>query len=199
VIAVEKELFDKQKYLVIRNFFHPIDVARMAKRMHYLKLMGVLEQDRQCPRSYSIYGDPIQSEFQELYKEKLESCIGYKLFPTYTYSRIYSPKEILERHRDRPSCEISLTATLDYETFDNEPWEIYVEPGIKYKLYPGDVLVYKGCDLDHWRDMFIGVYQTQVFMHYVNANGKYHMYKYDGRPSLGSSVSTKVEVKEQVT
>lgn len=188
---MEECLFDEQNYLVIRNFFDKKDVQRMSKRMHYLKNRGYLVQDDQCPKSYSVYGDPIQSEYQELYKEKLESAIGYKLFPTYTYARIYSPKEILEKHRDRPSCEISLTATLDFDTFDDEPWDIFVEPGISYKLYVGDILVYKGCVLEHWREKFIGVSQTQVFMHYVNKNGPHHDHKYDKRPSLGASLETK--------
>jgi hypothetical protein len=99
---------------------------------------------------------------------------------------VYSPKEVLKRHRDRPSCEISITATLEYDTFDDEPWDLYVEPDIKIKLYPGDALVYKGCEIEHWREKFIGVFQTQVFMHYVDANGPYAECKYDCRTSLTS-------------
>ena len=191
-----REIFDEEKYVILRNFFETKDVQRMSKRMHHLKNLDVLVKDGQCPKSYSVYGDPIQTEYQELYREKLESAIGYKLFPTYTYSRIYSPKEVLEKHTDRPSCEISLTATLDYDTFDNEPWDIFVGAELKYKLYPGDVLVYKGCELEHWREKFMGIEQTQVFMHYVNKNGQYHSYKYDGRPSLGASVHTKKLIQE---
>lgn len=190
--------FEKERYVVIRNFFDTKDVQRMSKRMWYLKYNNLLTQDDQCPGSFSVYADPIQSEMQELYRRKLEDCIGYKLFPTYTYSRIYSPREILHRHSDRPSCEISITTTLDFDTFDNEPWDIYIcrtkenlEPEQPYKLYPGDILVYRGCELDHWRDAFVGISQTQAFLHYVDANGPYAECKYDFRPSLGSTVQTK--------
>lgn len=194
-----RKTFDKNKYTVIRNFFSPYDVMRMSKRMWFLKQNGCLVKDEQCPSSYSIYSDPIHSEMQEMYKYKLEVEIGHTLHPTYTYSRIYSPREVLRRHRDRPSCQISLTATLDYDTFDNEPWDLYIEPNKSYKLYPGDVLVYKGCEIDHWRESFIGISQTQVFFHYVDANGPYSEFKYDFRPSLGSSINTKNTSLEKET
>jgi hypothetical protein len=158
----------------------------MAKRMMFLKQTNNLDIDIQCPKSGSIYSDSVNSEYQELYRNKLEQLIGYTLYPTYNYCRVYSPKEILKRHRDRPSCEISITATLEYDTFDDEPWDLYVEPDIKIKLYPGDALVYKGCDIEHWREKFVGAHQTQVFMHYVDANGPYAECKYDFRTSLAS-------------
>ena len=186
-----KKYFDENRYVIFRNFFNLYDVMRMSRRMWFLKSSNLLIKDPQCPLSSSTYSDPIHSEMQELYRYKLEDLLEYKLLPTYTYSRIYSPREVLERHRDRPSCQISLTATLDYDTFDGEPWDLFVEPDVSYKLYPGDVLVYKGCEIDHWRDSFIGISQTQVFFHYVDANGPYTDFKYDFRPSLGSSVNTK--------
>lgn len=191
-----KKNFDKNKYIILRNFFNPYDVMRMSRRMWFLKSNNLLIKDNQCPLSESIYSDPVHSEMQEMYRYNLEELIGYQLFPTYTYSRIYSPREVLERHRDRPSCQISLTATLDYDTFDNEPWDLFVEPNLSYKLYPGDAFVYKGCEIDHWRDAFVGISQTQTFFHYVDANGPYADFKYDFRPSLGSSVKTKNKTLE---
>lgn len=198
--------FNKDKYLVVRDFFSLKDTKRMANRMKLLRHYNLLEKDTQCPLSDSVYGDPIHSEIQELYREKIENIIGIKLLPTYTYARSYSPREVLEIHSDRPACEISLTSTLEYDTLDNEPWEIFVEVdkenpdailsengeyGIKYKLYPGDALLYQGCKIKHWREMFKGFYQAQVFIHYVNKYGPYSACKYDFRPSLGSTRFTK--------
>lgn len=184
-------LFEKDSYLVIKNFFNPYDIMRMSKRMRFLKSKNLLVSDDQCPLSLGIYAEPVHSEMQEMYRQKVANLTGYQLFPTYTYSRIYLPKEILKRHRDRESCQISLTATLDYETFDNEPWDLFVEPNNSIKLYPGDALIYKGCEIDHWRESFVGIQQTQTFFHYVDANGPYKNFKYDFRPSLGSSANTK--------
>ena len=205
------DLFKKNQYVILRDFLDLKDVKRMASRMQLLKDNNVLKPDPQAPMSTGIYGDPIQSEFQITYQKKLEEAINLRLFPTYTFSRIYAPKEVLNYHKDRPSCEISFTTTLDFDTFDDEPWNIWVEAeksnkdakkcdvierynqdpktvyGIPYKLYLGDILVYRGCDLSHWRTKFIGVSQTQAFLHYIDANGPYIEYKYDGRPSIGSS------------
>lgn len=183
---MHKDEFDHNKFIVFRDFFNIKHVERMAKRMMFLKRTNNLVVDDQCQLSSSVYADTVNSEYQELYRNKLENLIGYTLHPTYNYCRVYSPKEILKRHSDRPSCEISITATLEYDTFDDEPWDLYVEPDIKIKLYPGDALVYKGCEIEHWREKFIGVYQTQVFMHYVDANGPYAGCKYDFRTSLAA-------------
>jgi hypothetical protein len=188
---MHRDEFDQNKFILFRNFYDINHVKRMARRMMFLKQTNKLESDKQCPMSSGIYSDSVNSEFQELYRNKLETLIGYSLYPTYTYARIYSPKEILEKHTDRPSCEISITATLEYDTFDDEPWGFYVEPDIKIRLYPGDALVYKGCEIEHWREKFIGVYQTQVFMHYVDSNGLYADCKYDFRPNLASSLKNK--------
>jgi hypothetical protein len=38
--------------------------------------------------------------------------------------------------------------------------------GIKVKLNPGDMLVYRGCELEHWRNKFKGKECIQVFLHY---------------------------------
>jgi hypothetical protein len=54
----------------------------------------------------------------------------------------------------------------------------------EYELDDGDGVVYRGCDLDHWRETCEapeGWIMGQVFMHYVDANGPYSEYKYDKR------------------
>ena len=39
-------------------------------------------------------------------------------------------------------------------------------------LKPGDMLVYKGMILEHWREAFIGQDCAQVFLHYNNTKSK---------------------------
>ncbi len=45
----------------------------------------------------------------------------------------------------------------------------------------GDMLVYKGCEVPHWRERFHGDYAVQVFLHFVDQNGKNAGWKYDKR------------------
>lgn len=212
--------FDKNNYVIVKDFFDQHDVDRMVNRSQFLLHSGIMTKDAQCSSSYSIYGDMVHSEMQEKYRLKLELYTGINLYPTYTYMRWYQPKEVLKYHTDRPSCEISLTSTLCYDTFDDKPWLIFVEGsegdkksvkstivdeksgteiikyGVPYELYPRDVLIYKGENIAHWREKFIGISQAQIFMHYVNKNGKYHECKYDFRPNLGSSISKKDTQKQ---
>jgi hypothetical protein len=193
---MHRQEFDDNKFLVIRNFFDKRHVERMSKRISFLKKINKLKEDEYCTLSKSIYSDTVNSEYQELYREKLENIIGYSLYPTYNFCRVYVGKETLQKHIDRFSCEISLTSTLDYNTFDDEPWDICLDPDIKIKLYPGDILVYKGCEITHWREKFIGIQQTQVFMHYVDVNGPYTECKYDYRASLGAKeASGEIRIK----
>ena len=83
----------------------------------------------------------------------MEKTTGLKLYPAYTYARIYKKGDELKRHKDRFSCEISTTMNLG-----GDDWTIYLEPsekkvkGIKVDLKPGDMLVYSGCELEHWRE-----------------------------------------------
>ena len=41
--------------------------------------------------------------------QKTLALIGKEVLPTYSYARLYTEGEILSKHKDRPSCEISVT------------------------------------------------------------------------------------------
>ena len=101
----------------------------------------------------------------------MEKVTGLKLYPAYTYARIYKKGDELKRHKDRFSCEISTTMNLG-----GDNWPIYLEPsgkkgmkGTKIDLKQGDMLVYSGCELEHWREKFKGKECVQVFLHYNNS------------------------------
>jgi hypothetical protein len=74
-----------------------------------------------------------------------------------------------------------------------DDWPIYLEPsgkkgmkGIKVNLQPGDMLVYRGCDLEHWRKKFKGDECVQVFLHYNNIATKGSKENiFDKRPHIG--------------
>ena len=118
----------------------------------------------------------------------MEEATGLKLYPAYTYARIYKKGDELKRHKDRFSCEISTTMNLG-----GDAWPIYLEPsgeigkkGVRVDLKQGDMLVYSGCELEHWREKFKGKECIQVFLHYNNRKtpgAKYNMF--DKRPHLG--------------
>ena len=144
--------------------------------------------DEQVPNTYSHYSDMAMETLLQNLNPKMEFETGLKLYPTYSYARIYKKGDILARHKDRYSCEVSTTLNLG-----GEPWPIYLDPtgkegqaGIKVNLEPGDMLIYSGCELEHWREPFEGKNCAQVFLHYNNAKAKSaKQNKFDKRPMLG--------------
>jgi len=155
--------------------------------------------DEQVPNTYSHYGDVAMETLLLAVQPIMEKQTKLKLIPTYAYARIYKNGDVLHRHKDRFSCEISTTLNLG-----GDPWPIYIEKnpkkggvkegkyvsdytkGSKVVLAPGDMLVYKGNILEHWREAFDGQDCGQVFLHYNNAATKGSEDNiFDNRPHLG--------------
>ena len=158
-------------------------------------------KDQQIPNTYSIYGDPVFDTLLMKVLPVMQRETGLDVIPTYSYARIYKKGDILKKHKDRPSCEISTTLNLG-----GDPWPIFIDPtgsnnvvdeykgimkpdapkGNRVDLKPGDMLIYSGCELEHWREPFKGKLCGQVFLHYNHANGPFAKSNlYDKRPLLG--------------
>ena len=154
----------------------------------------------QVKNAHSKYADPcMETTLLHLHKT-MESNTGLELLPTYSYYRVYRNGDTLETHTDRPSCEISCTLCFNYDYKDTE-WPIYMNGNPVY-LKPGDLVIYKGCELEHWRNELVyptPVWHVQGFFHYVNANGPYKDFKYDGRDSVGVSLKDKNNQKNSKT
>jgi hypothetical protein len=103
----------------------------------------------------------------------VESVVGEELIPTYAYARLYGNGNVLEKHTDRPACEVSVTIQLGRS--HNYAWPIYMGDQ-RFDLGEGDGVIYPGCDIEHWRDKCDGpegYYAGQVFLHFVRKNGQY--------------------------
>jgi alkylated DNA repair dioxygenase AlkB len=145
-------------------------------------------KDNQIPETYSHYSDFAMETLLSKVKPIMEKETGLQLVETYSYARVYKKGDELKRHKDRPSCETSCTMNLG-----GDLWPIFLEPsgelgkeGTKILLNPGDMLIYRGCDVEHWREPFDGDDCCQVFLHYNDVNGQFaEQNKYDGRPFLG--------------
>jgi len=158
-------------------------------------------KDQQIPNTYSCYGDFVMETLLMKVLPIMKQETGLDLIPTYSYARAYKKGDILKRHKDRPSCEISTTLNLG-----GDQWSIFIDPtgsnnvideyknihkpnapkGDKVVLEVGDMLVYNGCDLEHWREPFEGNICGQVFLHYNHVNGQFaEKNKFDKRPMLG--------------
>jgi len=185
--AISQELAE----FVYEYFLNKRSVARHLFDARYIspytEYWGVWN-DEQIPETYSHYADVAMETLLVKLKPLMEKESGLKLNETYSYARIYKKGDELKRHKDRYSCEVSTTLNIG-----GDEWPIYLEPsgeegkeGTKVILNQGDMLVYKGCDVEHWREAFEGENCGQVFLHYNDASDeKAEQNKYDGRPFLG--------------
>ena len=146
--------------------------------------------DTQVPETYSHYSDLVMETLLQKMKPIMEKETEKTVVETYSYARIYKKGDELKRHKDRPSCEISVTVNVSYT---GEQWPIWMqykdEDPSKYLLEPGDAVVYKGCEVMHWRnELAKGAKNAQFMLHYVNKNLEY---KYDKRERIGMNSFSK--------
>mgnify|MGYP003115591225 CR=1 FL=1 len=189
----------KDKFTIIKKAIDP-DMAEFLKNYLLLK-RKVLQtfmttrylsefntdwgtwKDAQVPGTYSHYADIAMETLLTKLKPIMEKTTQTKLYENYSYTRIYKLQDILKRHKDRFSCEISTTLNLG----SDHKWPIYINPKEKEgNLNPGDMLVYRGDLLEHWREEYTGNYCVQVFLHYNNKSTKgAEENALDRRPHLG--------------
>ena len=209
--------FDRDGYLVIEDIYDPDELYRSVPEPR--QQGGSIRYDEdgdiqstrdevQVPGSVASYNYPQYKKVNSILREKIENIIGKKLYETYYYDRFYYPKQQLDYHIDRPSCEISVSVHIG--TNLTQKWPFIIKTPDTYSdfgktsrvsigesssliLKPGDGVIYKGCERPHWRTpmpleyerkWFIkrvkpNLYYHQVFFHYVLQDGRRCHHAYD--------------------
>ena len=185
-----QQLFEENGYVVIRQFIPRVMCDYISENIKVLEANSYFGyNDGQVEKALSGAAPIVTEMLLDVMTPVLAQAINCELYPTYSYLRIYLKGADLERHQDRPSCEVSATVPLSYDS--HYAWPIFIETRNQVKaieLEPGDALIYKGTEVPHWREAFEGERQVQVFLHYVKQNGEYSEYKFDKRPALGHQV-----------
>jgi hypothetical protein len=161
------------KYKVINNFLTE-DELKICNKYLIMKHRSNSSQFDQTQLSSSTsdsywYGDPLIESILLAKRERMQKETNLELIPTYGYARVYTYLAALKKHKDRPSCEVSVTVMVGSS---GENWPIYVDDN-KINLNPGDAVIYLGCELEHWREEFSGDWHSQFFLHYIDKNGPY--------------------------
>lgn len=151
-------------------------------------------------KSLGNHNTPMGVAMQTYVHEVLKKEFKLPLLPTYSYTRKYIRDAYLGVHSDRPECEVSTTICLDYKSDNGKPWKIWVDnsknwtmtdwsdkdqgywrtqgvpirkrKSIAIELEPGDILLYQGPNVAHWRDTFMGDYSWHMFIHFYMQNGR---------------------------
>lgn len=186
--------YEKQQYQLVKNLISQ-DLCQLAgqsfvfseadfKYKNPLLPLG----DGQVSGFWHSYGHPVSESLGLMLLPKIEKIINEKLIPTYSYARIYRNGAILKEHRDRPSCEVSVSIQLAAVNVKNKNgWGLTM--GDKtFFLSNGDGIVYNGLKVPHKRDELFcepNGFQVQMFCHYVKANGRFAHWAYDKRIGPG--------------
>lgn len=217
-----KEFFQKNSYAVVKGIldyntsnllYNYVIEQNKRSNYKYIHDVGLYDKDwdgywsdPQAHGSFSKYGDPMFDLILDALCPQISAISGIDLEPNYTYFRLYGSGDVLDRHKDRESCEISITMCLGYNVtnvdksvYPNYNWPMWVQDKhgneLPVSLEPGDIILYRGCDLDHWRDEFLGLNHAQVFLHYNDKNGPYAN-KWDGRDQL--SIPKKFQTRRKL-
>ena len=184
-------------YTIERNFLDAESLTILSKYMEnkLAREEFIVRKNNADPNleasEYYTYADPMGEMLLENKLEHLQEITGKSLSPTYSFARVYVDEDSLEKHTDRPSCEYSVTVNINYA---GEKWPIWMlslegKP-VEIVLSPGDAVVYKGCEVPHWRNPMIqcgGTATAQIMLHYVDNNGSFSEYKLDGRAKLSTA------------
>ena len=108
---MQKQVYDTCK---VARYFSPFET--------YYRSLRRIKMNR-YQNTYSQYSNIAMETLMLKCQPEMEKVTGLKLYPAYTYARIYKKGDILKRHKDRFSCEISTTMNLG-----GDDWPIYLEP-----------------------------------------------------------------------
>ena len=201
------ELFDMKGYVKIPNLVDKDTINIVSKYFEYSinnpirsTLSSVFAAELEDRRYWSDrldnlatvsrYGDPLVEVLLDEFKPVFEKITGKRLLSTYSFSRVYMSGDALPAHVDRPACEYSATVSVAYKNINDWPISMQSRGGgvASYSLQPGDAVLYKGCEVRHWRERLDipDAVTVQFMLHYVDADGVNNKYKYDNRGSIGS-------------
>jgi hypothetical protein len=130
----------------------------------------------------------------------VSQIVGRDLLPTYDYFRVYREGDVCLVHADRPSCEHSVSLTLDYS--DGEIWDLQIAsqrsatsvpieddfgatPYSSVAMNVGDAVVYQGVHHAHGRIRpNPNAWSAHLFLHFVDRHGPFADHAFDNQVSL---------------
>lgn len=190
--------FNEKGYTVVRNALSKELCDIVTQYALFDEMQDFQTDGGQVPNAHAKYSDPLMETVLLHIHSLMEKSTGLELYPTYSFYRVYRNGDVLAPHKDRPSCEISCTFCFSYSYNDSDySWPIFMD-GYAAHLKPGDLVVYKGIELEHWREPFDiteDAWHVQGFFHYVDKNGVNSEYKYDKRNSIGELDKNNLKIK----
>jgi hypothetical protein len=202
-IAVEREQYAVNGYVLLRQLFQPTLLAHFRGRLQTdLNFMGSRDFVKTChlltKPSIEVYSMeyPPMAGFLWGLTPRVAEVAGCELVPSYAYFRIYQQGDVCRIHSDREACQHSLSLTV--ELGEGIPWALSVEKrrldqpvagvesdfgGEAFSSLPmraGDAVMYRGVNHRHGRlEPNPNSWSAHLFLHWVDANGPYAGHAFD--------------------
>lgn len=171
------------RYPVPLRTIRPLPDAVVAASWRALKdranIRAFGQKEAAHPNAVCYYHPPFLKDIFETLGRYVRRFLDYDIVETYYYARLYGTGDQLKPHTDRGACFVSVSLCFGYEFNELFPegsaWPIGVledtgdgaETPVAFPLRPGEGILYPGCAVPHWRDVFLGEYCGQAFFHWV--------------------------------
>ena len=181
----------KKNYIVIKHVLTKEVCALLANYAHFKASVRPNIKKDVLKNVHREYGDCMMEMLLEKLKPLIEKITGLELWPTLSFYYTYQNGNQLPKHKDRSSCEIvaGLCIGADEEfNKKNGKWPLILTIDGKAEaidLDYGDLVIFKGSETEHWREMFTGTWFVSAIFAYVDKNGPFAFQKFDQRRSLG--------------
>ena len=137
------------------------------------------------------YGDPLMEVLLQRLTPVVEKAVGCALWPTLSFYYTYQHGHQLLPHQDRSSCQIVAGLCIGADdAFKNTQgsWPLWFKvngQSVPYEVQYGDIVIFRGHSVAHWREPFRGEWFISAIFGFVEQEGPFAFQKYDQRAALG--------------
>ena len=171
--------FNEKGFVVVRklvpksflNFLAPYYQIKYKALKDFYKMET--EHEYVKPLCSVYFNDPLSVCFLYDLQDEIEFQVEKELRPIYAFTRLYETGMELKKHTDRSQCEYTVTMPLS-----GKPWDIFID-GTPVELEPGDIVIFKGAELPHWRKPLEDEERVQILLHYVAKHGPFGKIEFD--------------------
>ena len=167
--------FERDGFAVVQKVIGRSQINAMAAFYREFQRLGFMKFGEELvPLRFAAPLEPLAGTIHRDLTTLMSSIVGESVKPSYCYVGSYVSGASLIPHVDRPQCEFSFSLQMDYDPMPEteiSPWPLYLTTksgATPIHLGNGDCLAYKGCEIEHFRDVLPdGHRSVSLFLHYV--------------------------------
>src|SRR3990167_4454916 len=185
---------DKKNYFLVKQALSEevcellADYAQMKRKVK----PNVIRRGDPLAGVHREYGDLMMETLLDKLTPLVEHVTGCALWPTLSFYYTYQQGQQLTPHTDRSSCQFVAGLCIGVDAAYKERhqgWPLFLRLNDQtvesVVLACGDLIIFRGHDILHWREVFTGTWFVSAIFGFVEKQGPFAFQKYDQRRSLG--------------